>query len=404
MDEKQTTPLLPEPVLVQIVDYKKQRKCRFIRVFARTVCLFLMSVIVFNAFSGSFNGSFTSCPHHMAIAKDADYHYDFASNATAGFTVEGAIASGTVKFESSRVKKEFSINVDLEYSSPKLKDSVEWIVRDNTVTLSVPAEMKKGHHINVTATISLPSDIIIGEKTLPGFALTVPDLDVDYSSLGSKLEVDKWSVIVGKGDVVLGQLKTNQTYVRLANGNITGDVSLARFNTDISIAKGNAHVKAHNSQDGRSKFTLQAADGNVTGHYPIESQTEFNIANGDLYVDVDIEEIEGAASQLTSSVASGLTRVYVNKLGADNLAFEATHNSVSGSMVLTYPESFLGKIVARNVMGDIDLRGNGLTLEKQWFGYEAYKGDDGQGTIEVRTFKGDIDFLVGKEEDEDKDE
>jgi len=365
---------------------RKSRSLRALRIIMRVgFMMFFISLVSHLQWHDMYQ-----CNKHMTILSDPDYQHSYERDSVAGFTVEGTIATGVVKFESSKVKKQYDLQVDLAYSNQDLADQVEWIVKDNKVTLSVPST--GDGHINVTAVVNIPSDILIGHESLPGFVVAVTDFSVDYSSLGSKVEIDEWSVSVAKGNVKVGPLASNTTSINVANGRVSGDLALAREKLDIKIASGDAKLKTSKSPDGTNEMTINAANGNITGSYLVEKSLDFNVANGNLYVDVDISQ----NSSLSSNCASGLTRVYVNKL-EDDPEFSASHTSISGSMVLTYPESFIGVVTCRNVMGDIDLKGKDLKLKKQWFGYEATKGTDGKGEINVKTFKGDIDFLIGKE-------
>jgi len=396
VDEKREPLLLPEPV--QQGNEHKRKKVTVLRRFARGLAFIATLALLVHLTLPMM--TFQPCSHRMMMASKPLYSHDYSVDSIAGFTVEGGSSdvAGKVKFESSKVKKDYSISVDMDFSSPDLKDKVEWIVNDNSITLSIPSEGQ----INVSATISIPSDILIGKESLPGFECSVTSLDVDYSALGSKLEMDSWSLNVGVGNVKAGSFSSNMSRIVVGQGNITGSVSLADKEMDIRVAAGNVDLDAEASVNGYGKLSITAAAGNVSGSYVIESVSSFDLAKGDLYIDADITSLKNSSAALSTNVASGTTRVYVDDLEEDNLAFTASHTSISGNMVLTYPGSFLGRIIARNVMGDIDLRGKHLVVEKQWFGYEGVKGEEGQGRgdIQVRTFKGDIDFLVGDEDDE----
>ena len=401
IDEKQQQEyLLPAPT-PNTSEPKQRRKCMALRIFARSVAFIMAIGLIYHMMMLPYS----PCPHATRLetgaVKSADYTHEYGTNQTAGFTIEGGIASGDITFTTSKVKKDYKIEVDLEYSSQKLKDEIEWIVRDNTLVLSVPTGDDDGgkKHINVTAKVSLPSDILIGKQSLRGFMITAPDFNVDYSSLGSKLEIDDWSIHVAKGNIKTGTVATNHTALRTGSGKVYGDLSLARDTAEIDVAVGDVDVNVGASQSERGKLAIQAGNGNITGSYLVESEASITAAKGNVYLDVTFADTSSKQNaSLATNVASGQTRVFVKSLGkGDNVAFSAQHSSVSGSFLLTYPDSFAGRITARDVMGEINLRGNGLQVEKQWFGVEGSKGENGRGEVEVRTFKGDIDFLVGDE-------
>ena len=404
-EKEQQEYLLPAPT-PNSSEPKQRRKCLALRMFARSVAFIMTFVLFYHIMTMLPNLPNSPCPHAAsrmdaaAILKSADYVHEYGTNQTAGFTIEGGIASGDITFTTSKVKKDYKIEVDLEYSSNDLKDKIEWIVRDNTLVLSVPTGDDDGKkHINVTAKVSLPSDILIGKEALRGFIITAPDFDVDYSSLGSKLEIDEWSINVAKGSIKTGTVATNHTALRTGSGKVYGDLSLARDTAEIDVAVGNVDLNVGASQSERGSLAIKAGSGNITGSYLVENEATITAAKGNVYLDVTFADTSSKQNaSLATNVASGQTRVFVKSLGkGDNVAFSAQHSSVSGSFLLTYPDSFAGRITARDVMGEINLRGDGLEVEKQWFGVAGSKGENGRGEIEVRTFKGDIDFLVGKE-------
>jgi len=246
-----------------------------------------------------------------------------------------------------------------------------------------------------SAKILIPSNII-GTFGIPCFQVNAPRHMVDYSDLPESLEIGSFAVRVAKGFIKPGPVHTNTTTLGIAEGALRGSLTQARYVTDINVAKGNVTLdipKISSGSEGTSKVHL--GDGHLKGSFGVYNATEINVAKGGIYISVDFKHAEPRA-ELTTRIAHGNARVFVNSIAAERL-LRASHTSIAGDQLITYPSNFQGTVDARGIVGDIKMEGKDLAVENVFGGMVGRKGDSERNSVDVKAVKGSLDILVGDE-------
>jgi hypothetical protein len=249
-----------------------------------------------------------------------------------------------------------------------------------------------------SAKIQIPSNLI-GTFGLPSFDIEAPRHMVDLSGLPESLEVGDLTVRLASGFVKTGNVHTNTTQITVAKGGVRGDLKLARDSTNIDVSAGNATLKVEGISAGElGTLNIKLAAGDLKGSFPLYKSTTLDVAKGSLDAVIDVKKanLGDDRAELSTKVGSGDVRVNVKSI-AEGASLDAAHTAISGSQTITYPESFEGTIEARGLVGDIKLAGEGLVVERAWFGEVGKKGDADRNIVKVKAAKGDIDVLVGSE-------
>lgn len=318
-------------------------------------------------------------------------HFELEPAEAAGLTVKGSKVFGKVVFETSKVSNKVVIDLDIKTNKRDKHESIVVKEENGYLTIDTPTTGKLESY--ASAKILIPSNII-GTFGLPAFEVNAPRHMVDYSDLPESLEIGKFSVRVAKGFVKPGPVHTNTTTLSIAEGALRGALTQARHHTDVNVAKGNVTLditSISSGSEGTSKVHL--GDGHLKGNFAVYNSTNINVGSGSIYIGVDFKHADPRA-ELTTRIASGDARVYVNSIAADRL-LKASHTSVAGDQLITYPSNFQGTVDARGLVGDIKLEGKDLSVEKVLGGMVGRKGDSERNSIDVKAVKGSLDILVG---------
>ncbi|KEF62265.1 uncharacterized protein A1O9_00237 [Exophiala aquamarina CBS 119918] len=320
-------------------------------------------------------------------------HFELDPADAAGLTVKGSQAFGKVVFETSKLSDKVVIDLDIKTNKRDKHGAVSVKEEDGYLTVDTPIRGKL--EIYASAKILIPSNII-GTFGIPAFEVNAPRHMVDYSDLPESLEIGEFSVRVAKGFVKPGPVHTNTTTLSIAEGALRGSLTQARYSTDINVAKGNVTIdipSISSGAEGTSKVHL--GDGYLKGSFAVYNSTNIDVAKGSIYISVDFKDAEPRA-ELTTRIAKGNARVYVNSIAAERL-LKASHTSIAGDQLITYPSNFQGTVDARGIVGDITLEGKDLSVEKVLGGMVGRKGDSERNSVDVKAVKGALDILVGDE-------
>ncbi len=388
----------------------------FARKLFRFFALFFAAFLIIDAFTedpqiaprgahGCMHRSFDhdhQSPHHHGHGKgehkwinfNGTEHFELDPRKTSGLTIKGVNAFGKVLFETSKTSDKITIDLDIKLSHKTQEEDVTAIEKDGHITVSAP---ETGNvKVLANAKIMIPSNII-GKFGLPSFELDVINHMVDYSSLPQSLEIGDFNIKVASGSIHSGNVNTNTTTLDIATGNLTGKLTLARGETSIKIASGNATLYATSISSGNGgELNMKLANGDLKGHYAVYNSSTFDVAIGNIHITVDIEEGKEEAA-LNTKAGSGNTKILVKNI-KKNRKIEAYHTAVAGDHLITYPDTFEGTISARSLVGEITMAGDGLEVSKQLLGQEGVKGDKDHDHVYIKTAKGDIDVLVGDDE------
>ncbi|OAL34295.1 hypothetical protein AYO20_06348 [Fonsecaea nubica] len=320
-------------------------------------------------------------------------HFEFEPAQASGLSVRGANVFGKVVFETSKFSDKVVIDLDIK-TNKKDKHGDVTIKEDNGhLTINTPPSGKLETHTAVT--IQIPSNII-GEFALPRFEVDVPRHMVDFSQLPQSLEIGTFTIRVGKGFVKPGPVHTNTTQVSIGNGALRGTLTHARYETNVNIGRGNVTLNIPSISSGNQGSThIQLGHGHLNGSLAIYNSTNIDIGSGNIYVNVAFKSATTRAT-LSTRIASGDSRVFVDSIAAERL-FEASHTSVAGDQLITYPANFQGTVDARGIVGDIKLEGKDLAVEKVVGGIVGRQGDSNRNSVSVKTVRGKLDILVGDE-------
>lgn len=406
---------LPAPV-----QQRAPHRCpNFFRLVLRFVLTFFMTVFLIDLFQGMVisevgspstravshcvnrykHGRHGKHGHHIPdVSKwhevfDPVPRFELEPEQASGLTIKGGKTFGKVVFETSKLSDKVIIELDIRTKKAS-KESQVSLVNDNGYITVDAGNDKKTY---ASAKIQIPSNII-GTFGLPKFEVDAPRHMVDFSSLPESLEIGEFTVRVAKGFVKAGKVHTNSTQISIASGALRGSLVGAAYNTNIDVASGNVTVDVEGISSGKQgELTIHLGNGALSGHFAVYNSTSLDVARGSIYANINFEEAgEGNRGSLSTKVASGNARVYVDDI-AEGRQFDASHLTIAGDQLITYPESFEGTVDARGLIGDIKLAGKDLTVEKALGGQTGIKGDPGHANISIKAAKGSIDFLVADE-------
>jgi hypothetical protein len=320
-------------------------------------------------------------------------HFEFEPATASGFSVRGAQAFGKVVFETSKLSDKVVIDLDIK-TNKKDKDGEVTVKEDNGyLTVDTPNAGKMETY--ASAKIQIPSNII-GKFAIPQFQVDVPRHMVDFSRLPESLEIDSFKVRIGKGFVKPGPVHTNTTTISIGNGALKGSLIHARYETNVDVGHGNVTLDIPDISSGNQGATkIHLGNGHLKGTLSVYNSTTVDVASGSIYIGVDFKHSDPRAS-LSTKIASGNSRVYVNSIAAERL-LESSHTSINGDQLITYPSNFQGTIDARGVVGDVKLAGKDLAVEKVVGGLVGRQGDSSRNSITVKSVRGKLDILVGDE-------
>lgn len=320
-------------------------------------------------------------------------HFELEPADASGLTVKGSNAFGKVVFETSKLSDKVVIDLDIKTNKRDKHGAVSVKEEDGYLIIDTPNGGKLETY--ASAKILIPSNII-GTFGLPAFEVNAPRHMVDYSDLPESLEIGEFSVRVAKGFIKPGPVHTNTTSLSIAEGALRGSLTQARCSTDINVAKGNVTVDIPNISSGSGGTSkVHLGNGHLKGSFAVYNSTDINVAKGGIYISVDFKHAEPRA-ELTTRIAKGNARVYVNSIAAERL-LKASHTSIAGDQLITYPSNFQGTIDARRIVGVIKLEGKDLAVEDVFGGMIGRKGDSERNSVDVRAVKGSLDILVGDE-------
>lgn len=319
-------------------------------------------------------------------------HFELEPAQASGLTIKGLKSFGKVVFATSKLSDKVVIDLTIKTKKVDTEHQVTVVEENGHLTIDSPEAGKLKTY--ASAQITIPSNII-GTFGLPAFEVDAPKHMVDYSDLPESLEIGDLTIRLAKGFVKAGKVHTNSTQLTVAKGAVRGELTGARFSTNIDVAAGNVIVDVKGSAGSEGTTLIHLGNGALNGTFSVFNSTTLDVAKGSLYSNIVFEESE-FRGQLSTKVGSGDSRVYVDEIAGDR-SFDASHLTISGSQLLTYPESFEGTIDARGLLGDISVKGDGLEVEKSFGGFTARKGDAERSAVSVKTAKGSIDVLVGEE-------
>ena len=335
------------------------------------------------------------------VKYDGTTEFELEPKDVVGLSIDGARSFGKVVFETSKLSDKVKFELDIRTNrnpdegdiSVELKDGLIKVNSPNTGDLETYASAK----------VQIPSNII-GTFDLPRFQVAAPRHMVDLSGLPESLEIGELSLNLAKGFVKAGKVHTNKTDIKVAKGGVRGPLVNARESTSIDVASGNVVVDLVGIAGGYSgKVDIKLGSGDLNGTFDIFQELNFNVAKGNIWADASFptldnkdDDVETPRATFSTKVASGDARVYVDGELKDR-TFDATHTAINGKHLLTYPNDFQGTVDVRALVGQIELAGDGLTIEKSLFGRTATKGDGERNKISVKNAKGDVDVLIGEE-------
>ncbi|KIW72804.1 hypothetical protein PV04_00976 [Phialophora macrospora] len=320
-------------------------------------------------------------------------HFEFEPAVASGFSVRGSQAFGKVVFETSKLSNKIVIDLDIKTS--KKDKNGEVTVKEEKGYLTVDTPNAGNLETYASARVQIPSNII-GEFAIPQFQVDVPRHMVDFSGLPESLEINTFKVRVGKGFIQPGPVHTNTTTISIGNGALKGSLVHARYETSVDVGHGNVTLDIPNISSGNQGVTkIHLGNGHLKGTLSVYNSTTVDVASGSIYIGVDFKHSDPRAS-LSTKIASGNSRVYVNSIAAERL-LESSHTSINGDQLITYPANFQGTIDARGVVGDIKLAGKDLAVEKVVGGLVGRQGDSSRNSITVKSVRGQLDILVGDE-------
>jgi len=320
-------------------------------------------------------------------------HFELEPAEASGLTIKGSKVFGKVVFETSKLSKKVVIDLDIKTNKRDKHESITVKEENGYLTIDTPTTGKLESY--ASAKILIPSNII-GTFGLPAFEVNAPRHMVDYSDLPESLEIGEFTIRVAKGFVKPGPVHTNTTTLDIAEGALRGSLTNARYVTDVNVAKGNVTLditSISSGNEGTSKVHL--GNGHLKGNFAVYNSTNIDVATGSIYIGVDFKHADPRA-ELTTRIASGDARVYVNSIAAERL-LKASHTSIAGDQLITYPSNFQGTVDARGIVGDIKLEGKDLAVEKVLGGMVGKKGDSERNSVDIKAVKGALDILVGDE-------
>jgi len=320
-------------------------------------------------------------------------HFELDPAEASGLSVRGTNTFGKVVFSTSKLSDKVVIDLDLK-TSKKDKDH-DVSIKEDAGYITVDTPTTGDFDTFTSAKIQIPSNLI-GHFGLSEFQVDVPRHMVDYSDLPESLEIGEFKVRVAKGFVKPGPVHTNLTQISIANGGLKGKLNHARHETNIDVAAGNVTLDISDISSGNQGVTkIHLGNGYLHGQFDIYNSTTVDVASGGIYISVDFKHSDPRA-ELSTKIASGNSRVYVNSIAADRL-INSAHTSINGDQLITYPSNFQGTIDARGIVGNVKLEGKDLAVEKVIGGLQGKKGDSERNTVSVKSVKGKLDILVGDE-------
>lgn len=322
---------------------------------------------------------------------DGNTHFEFDPATAAGFSVRGPHAFGKVVFTTSKLSNKVVIDLDIKTSKKDKNGDVT--VKEDQGHLSIDTPKTEEFETYASAKIQIPSNII-GEFVIPEFEVDVPRHMVDFSGLPQTLDIGTFKIRVAHGFIKTGPVHTNTTDISIANGLLKGSLVHGSEETNIDVANGNITLDISSIASGNQGATrIHIGNGNLNGTLAIYNGTAINVGSGSIYITASFKGSDSRAS-LSTRIASGSARVYVSSIASDRL-LEASHTSVNGDQLITYPSNFQGTVDARGILGSIKLEGKDLEVEKVVGGLVGRQGDSERNNINVRTVRGELDILVG---------
>ncbi|ORY85486.1 hypothetical protein BCR37DRAFT_239863 [Protomyces lactucae-debilis] len=332
------------------------------------------------------------------IPVSAETHFELSPEDAKGLTIKGAHVFGGIVFETSKLSDKVVLDLDVKTNVEQNGEEVTINYIDGKIEIDTP--MTGDLKTHASAKIQIPSNLL-GTFGLPAFDVEAPRHMVDLSNLPESLEIGELTIRLAMGFVKAGKVHTNTTQITVAKGAIRGDLKLGRESTSIDVSSGNVTVNVDGISAGETgTLNIKLAKGDLKGSFPVFKSTTLDIAKGDLDATLYVKKAvlgEDEDVEISTKVASGDARVTIKSIDDGAASINAAHTTISGSQELTYPASFEGTIEARGLVGDIKLAGEGLVVERAWFGSVGKKGDAEKNMVKVKTAKGDIDVLVGKE-------
>lgn len=153
------------------------------------------------------------------------------------------------------------------------------------------------------------------------------------------------------------------------------------------------------------KNDVSTASGSITATLLHSSQTSLRTASGQILAAIHPHGSLSTPSLLSTDSTSGSTTVTVhNSLShpsSSMRALSASHHFISGSLKLSYPSQWQGRIFGETVSGSLNIHWDGVTVikdHKKWTGgreIEAERGEGGEARLDFGGVSGSA-VLMGK--------
>lgn len=153
------------------------------------------------------------------------------------------------------------------------------------------------------------------------------------------------------------------------------------------------------------KNDISTASGSITATLLHSSQTSLRTASGQIVAAIHPHGSLSTPSLLSTDSTSGSTTVTVhNSLShpsSSMRALSASHHFISGSLKLSYPSQWQGRIFGETVSGSLNMHWDGVTVikdYKKWTGgreLEAERGEGGEARLEFGGVSGSA-VLIGE--------
>ncbi|BFZ55178.1 hypothetical protein PYCC9005_002218 [Savitreella phatthalungensis] len=333
---------------------------------------------------------------------DGETQYDSTPEEARGITFKGTKSFGKIVFETSKISDKVRVQFDLR-TRKRLENQDDIRIENKDGQLEV--QMSDDLEAYASATIQIPSNIV-GTFVIPHYEIDAPHHMLDFSSLPESLEIEEWLVRLAKGFIKTGQVHSRKTSLVVGKGAIRGSIRSPSDNLDINVADGNVRLDVSGTSGGHeSRSRIRLGNGDLNGTFSVYRELTLDVVKGNIWADVKFDAIndlsdgeEMPVAELSTKTANGNSRVYVDNELGDRIV-DASHTTVSGRQLITYPHDFEGTVDVRSLVGKIVLEGDGLEVERSLFGVTGKKGDSERNKVKIRAAKGDVDVLVGDDDE-----
>lgn len=350
-------------------------------------------------------------------------------------------AKGVVRLEPAPEGQSDDIVVSVSYSASWLSRVVSpnWKQTDSSLRLEAPTLstgigsflLPFGSRLRATASIYLKANITLQSLSIRTMALSVTSSPTLFTCDNPNPTIDTTTITTHAQPIHLPTWTSRKTILRTSSSPITGTFTLLDL-LSLTSSSGSITATVHPGEadpqspqpgllkastqsgsvditttslssipDREYRSTISTSSASIKGTYLLGPETSLTTSSGSIRADFLSPPPASRPAGLHTSSNSGGTRAHILSDIQDEKALHglrSEHESPgSGSVAVVYAAEWEGKITAESRgSGSVSVRGEGVVVDGKVGGrVEAHKGEEGRGSVVVRTGSGRGEVVVG---------